>query len=96
VSDRGGRRRLDIPEDFVRLEIATALKRRIRVVPVLVEGAMMPESSELPDDLKALVRRNAVEIGHSRFDAIRSVLLRRWSGPRGKRGKSASARKMNG
>jgi TIR domain len=68
-SDRGGRRRLDIPEDIVRLEIATALKRGIRVVPVLVEGATMPEVGELPDDLKALVRRNAVEIGHNRFNA---------------------------
>jgi len=66
-SDRGGRRRLDIPEDIVRLEIATALKRGIRVVPVLVDGATMPEVGELPDDLKALVRRNAVEIGHNRF-----------------------------
>jgi ribose transport system substrate-binding protein len=68
-SDRGGRRRLDIPEDIVRLEIATALKRGIRVVPVLVDGATMPEVGELPDDLKALVRRNAVEIGHNRFNA---------------------------
>jgi formylglycine-generating enzyme required for sulfatase activity len=68
-SDRRGRRRLDIAEDLVRLEIATALKRGIRVVPVLVEGAMMPETGELPDDLKALVRRNALEIGHIRFDA---------------------------
>ena len=68
-SDRRGRRRLDIPEDLVRLEIATALKRGIRVVPVLVEGAVMPEAGELPDDLKALVRRNALEIGHIRFNA---------------------------
>jgi formylglycine-generating enzyme required for sulfatase activity len=68
-SDRRGRRRLDIAEDLVRLEIATALKRGIRVVPVLVEGAMMPEAGEVPDDLKALVRRNALEIGHIRFDA---------------------------
>jgi TIR domain-containing protein len=69
ASDRGGRRRLDIPEDIVRLEIATALKRGIRVIPVLVEGATMPEVAELPDDLKTLVRRNALEIGHIRFNA---------------------------
>jgi hypothetical protein len=67
-SDRRDRRRLDIPEDLVRLEIATALKRGIRAVPVLVEGATMPEASELPDDLKALVRRNALDIDHSRFN----------------------------
>jgi hypothetical protein len=68
-SDRRGGRRLDTPGDLVRLEIATALKRGIRVVPVLVEGAKMPEAGELPDDLKALVRRNALEIGHTRFNA---------------------------
>ena len=68
-SDRRGTRRLDIPEDLVRLEIATALKRGIRVVPVLVEGATMPAAGELPDNLKALVRRNALEIGHTRFGA---------------------------
>jgi len=68
-SDRGGSRRLDIPEDIVRLEIATALKRGIRVVPVLVDGATMPEVGELADELKPLVRRNAVEIGHNRFNA---------------------------
>jgi hypothetical protein len=66
-SDRGGRRRLEIPEDSVRLEIATALKRGIRVVPVLVDGATMPEVGELPDDLKALVRRNALQLSHDRF-----------------------------
>src|SRR5208283_5881681 len=74
-SDRGGRRRLDIPEDFVRIEIATALKRGIRVVPVLVEGARMPEVGELPDDLKPLVRRNALEIGHNRFRADSERLI---------------------
>jgi formylglycine-generating enzyme required for sulfatase activity len=74
-SDRRGKRRLDIPEDLVRLEIATALKRGIRVVPVLVEGATMPEAGELPDDLKALVRRNALEIDHSRFNTDSERLI---------------------
>jgi formylglycine-generating enzyme required for sulfatase activity len=74
-SDRRGKRRLNTPEDLVRLEIATALKRGIRVVPVLVEGATMPEAGELPDDLKALVRRNALEIGHVRFDADSGLLV---------------------
>jgi formylglycine-generating enzyme required for sulfatase activity len=75
-SDRRGKRRLDIPKDLVRLEIAIALKRGIRVVPVLVEGVKMPEAGELPDDLKALVRRNALEINHTRFstDSDRLVI----------------------
>jgi hypothetical protein len=64
ASDEEGNRRLDQPEDFVRVEVATALKRGIRVIPVLVEGAPVPRSRELPDDLKALVRRNALEVSH--------------------------------
>jgi TIR domain len=62
-------RRIDNPDDSVRLEIATALKREIRVIPVLVDGASMPRSSDLPDDLKLLARRNALEVSHNRFDA---------------------------
>src|SRR6516164_6707019 len=47
--DEQGGRRLNNPEDFVRREIATALKREIRVIPVLMDGASMPRSTELPD-----------------------------------------------
>jgi hypothetical protein len=65
--DQAGQRRLDNPEDFVRIEIATALKRGIRVIPVLVDGVEMPRSNDLPDDLKALVRRNALQLSHERF-----------------------------
>jgi formylglycine-generating enzyme required for sulfatase activity len=67
LSDDTGRRRLDNPEDFVRLEIAAALARNIRVIPVLVEGALMPRSTDLPDVLKLLARRNAHEISDRRF-----------------------------
>jgi TIR domain len=66
-SDEEGKRRLNNPEDFVRIEIATALKRGIRVIPVLVDGASLPRSGDLPHDLKSLVRRNALEISHTRF-----------------------------
>jgi TIR domain len=65
--DVDGTRRLDKPDDFVRLEISTALKRGIRVMPVLVDGASMPKSTQLPDDLQPLVRRQAVEVTHNRF-----------------------------
>jgi hypothetical protein len=64
---RGGRR-LDNPEDFVRMEIATALKRDIRVIPVLMDGVVMPLSTDLPDDLKPLVRRNALLVSDTGFD----------------------------
>lgn len=60
-SDESGRR-LDDPNDFVRLEIATALKRNIRVIPVLVQGAAMPRKQDLPDALAPLARRHAWEV----------------------------------
>jgi hypothetical protein len=66
--DDHGDRRLDNPEDFVRMEIGTALKREIRVIPVLVDGALMPRSTELPEDLKPLVRHNALLITDTSFD----------------------------
>jgi uncharacterized membrane protein YhaH (DUF805 family) len=64
-----GNPRLDNPTDYVRLEIEAALKRDIRVIPVLVDGASMPRSSDLPSSLQTLARRNAVEIAHHRFVA---------------------------
>ena len=63
ITGEDGRRRLDNPQDFVRIEIATALKRGITVIPVLVGGAAMPGEPNLPDDLKPLARRQAFLIG---------------------------------
>jgi hypothetical protein len=65
--DHRGQRRLDNQDDFVRIEISTALKRHIRVIPVLVDDALMPRFCDLPDDLKALVHRQALELSHDRF-----------------------------
>jgi hypothetical protein len=48
ITDEHGQRRLDNPEDFVRLEIEAALTRGVRVIPVLVNGASMPRSADLP------------------------------------------------
>src|ERR1041384_6444797 len=59
--------RLDNPNDFVRVEIATALRRDIRVIPVLVQRAAMPKPQDLPEDLARLTRRNAVELGDNRW-----------------------------
>ena len=67
--DEAGKRRLDNPDDFVRLEIASALKRNIRVIPILVDGASMAPSIDLPDDLKLLARLNALELSHNRFNS---------------------------
>lgn len=63
-----GGRRLEDPEDWVRLEVATALRRDVRVVPVLVNGARVPDADALPADLKALVRRNAIELSETRWN----------------------------
>jgi hypothetical protein len=57
-----GKRRLDDPEDFVRLEIEAALARDIPIVPVLVGRASMPREKDLPDGLKALAYRHAAEV----------------------------------
>jgi DNA polymerase len=65
--DDAGRRRLDQWDDFVRLEIANALKFNKVVIPVLVGRARMPSPADLPDDLKALARRNAIELSHQHF-----------------------------
>lgn len=59
---RKGRRRLDDPADLVRIEIQSALERRIPVVPVLVGNAAMPLEEELPPELRPLAYRNAAEI----------------------------------
>jgi hypothetical protein len=59
-----GTRRLEDPNDFVRIEIDSALRREIPVVPLLVDGASMPRVEELPDELKPLARRNGTEIRH--------------------------------
>ncbi|MFZ5818762.1 MAG: SUMF1/EgtB/PvdO family nonheme iron enzyme [Chloroflexota bacterium] len=67
--DEAGGRRLDNPEDFVRVEIAAALERGIRVIPVLVDGAPIPRASDLPENLKPLARRNAVQVNHHSFNA---------------------------
>jgi TIR domain len=62
VRNEAGQRRLNQPDDFVAIEIAAALARDIRVIPVLVDGASIPKTSELPDSLKPLVRRQAIEV----------------------------------
>jgi TIR domain len=57
VTDQNGRRRLDNPGDFVRLEIEAALTLGVRVIPILVDGALMPGEDQLPESLAPLVRR---------------------------------------
>jgi hypothetical protein len=76
AKDTSGQRRLDDPADFVRIETGAALKRDIPVIPVLVQGASAPKPDQLPDDLKELAFRNAVELTHPRWDSDIEVLIK--------------------
>lgn len=75
--DDQGRRRLDDPNDYVRLEIEAALEGGVGVVPVLVEGATMPAAERLPATLAAFARCQAVELSETRwrYDADRLIAL---------------------
>jgi len=76
ATDSAGKRRLDDPKDFVRIETGAALGRHIRVVPVLVDKAVMPLAEELPADLAPLVRRQAIELSNKYWDATTGELIR--------------------
>lgn len=75
ITGHDGTRRLDNPEDYVRLEISTALKRGIPVIPVLVHDARMPALDQLPEDLKDLRYRNSVELTHARWNSDVALLI---------------------
>jgi hypothetical protein len=72
-----GRRRLDNPNDFVRIEIGAALARDIPVFPVLLDRAPLPRTDMLPDDLKALVGRQAEFVDYRTFDADVERLIKK-------------------
>ena len=67
AKDGGGRRRLEFPDDHVRVEIRTALGLGIAVIPVLVQNATLPTAADLPNDIAALARRNALALRHGRW-----------------------------
>ena len=77
AKDETGKRRLDNPDDFIVIEIGTALTRDIPVVPVLVDGARMPKASELPVSLKLLARRQAIQVRHTNFSSDAEALVKR-------------------
>ena len=73
--DAAGARRLESDNDSVRLEIASALRRDIPVIPVLVRGARMPAADTLPSDLQDFAYRNAVELTHARWRSDIRLLI---------------------
>jgi TIR domain-containing protein len=68
AEDEEGRTRIADPDDFVRLEVETALKRPdVTPIPVLVSGARMPRPEDLPAELQPIARRNALELSDGRW-----------------------------
>ncbi len=79
--DNKGDRRLDNPNDFVRAEVAAALQRNIRVIPILLDGAKIPQPDHLPEDLRELALRNALDVRHTSFNADVAKLVRALKAP---------------
>lgn len=75
--DAAGTRRLEQPGDFVRLEIATALERKLPVIPVLLQGAQFPAADKLPTELRELSFRNGFAINHATWTSNVDDLVRR-------------------
>jgi hypothetical protein len=65
--DENGQRRIDSQDDWVRLEIAHALKRNITVIPVRINGATLPPKSALPEEIQGLLDHQAVSISTAGF-----------------------------
>jgi hypothetical protein len=76
ATDSKGNRRIDNPDDYVRLEVDAALNRDVRVVPVLVEGAAMPTPDELPESLAPLSFRHAVALGSNFHSDVSDLITR--------------------
>jgi hypothetical protein len=68
AADEYGQNRLDDPSDYVRSEIQTALEQHTRVIPVTVDGAMMPRQQQLPADLRKLARLSALDMSYARLE----------------------------
>ena len=75
IVDEQGHRRLDDPDDYVRLEIEAALERRVRMIPVLVDGARPLRGEQLPDELRRLARLNVLELSRAWFQSDVDRLL---------------------
>ncbi|HUF81502.1 MAG TPA: toll/interleukin-1 receptor domain-containing protein, partial [Burkholderiales bacterium] len=86
TATEAGTRRLDEPSDFVRIEIESALKRDVPVVPLLVHGTQMPGAHELPNSIRDLAFRNGIPVRadpdfHNDMDRLRLGLAHHLDGP---------------
>ncbi len=69
MTDAQGARRIDNPSDYPRMEVAAALRRGVRVIPVLVGDVALPNAADLPQEIAGLSDRQVVRISRERFDA---------------------------
>src|SRR4051812_6307986 len=76
MADNQGRPRIQNDDDFVRLEIAAAIRLNIPILPVLGFGASMPSQNELPEEIRALARRNACTIVRATYADDLDALVR--------------------
>src|SRR5262245_20465393 len=74
--DENGKRRLDDPKDFVRMEISAALQRDIPMIPILLDNATMPKADQLPNELRGLTSRNGLDVRHASFNEDIDRLIR--------------------
>ncbi len=84
VNPKTGLRRIDLPDDFVRLEVAAAFEKQKIVIPCLVGGAKMPRKEDLPVDLQGLATRHAITLSNSSLRRDARVLvdmLKDWRRP---------------
>ncbi len=75
ITGADGQRRIDNPNDFVAIEIGSALKRNVPVIPVLVHEAHMPPPDQLPESIRELSFRNSVELSHTRWNSDVQLLI---------------------
>jgi TIR domain len=76
LGEREGRPpRITDVDDFVRMEVAAGLAGGMRVIPLLLDGATMPQASQLPQELRSLAGRNALELDNGRFAADTARLI---------------------
>jgi thiol-disulfide isomerase/thioredoxin len=70
-----GVQRLHDPDDFVRIELASALRRNVKVIPIFMDGAKLPDDDHLPKELKKLRFRNGIEVTRQSFESDVKRLL---------------------
>jgi hypothetical protein len=75
ITNKKGTRRLDNPDDYVRMECRIGLQRNILLIPATIEHATLPGRDELPSDIAKLIEQNAAVIRYERFTADVDALI---------------------